>query len=89
MVGTRLADESAGMLPLFPMDPSASLRMTERACWTLAVLVVGGRGAMSGWVSKHASATAGYAPTAHFYPALSGDPSPRVYSRRAGVTNLC
>ena len=32
-------------------------------------------------------ATAGYAPTVHFYPALSGDPSPRVYSRKACVTN--
>ena len=31
-------------------------------------------------------ATAEYAPTVHFYPALSGDPSPRVYSRKARVT---
>ena len=31
-------------------------------------------------------ATADYAPSAHFYPALSRDPSPRVYSCKAGVT---
>ena len=32
------------------------------------------------------SASAGYAPLAHFYPALSRDPSPRVYSCKARVT---
>ena len=32
-------------------------------------------------------ASADYAPSAHFYPALSRDPSPRVYSCRASVTN--
>ena len=32
-------------------------------------------------------ATAGYAPTVHFYPALPSDPSPRVYSCRAIATN--
>ena len=55
------------------MDPSATLRMTT---WRAAASV-----SMLG-------ATAGYAPMAHFYPALSRDPSPRVYSCRARLTNL-
>ena len=33
-------------------------------------------------------ASAEYAPSSHFYPALLGDPSPRVYSRKASITSV-
>ena len=58
--------------PLLLIDPSTSLRMTA---WGTAEAV----GVLR--------ATAEYAPLAHFYPVLTRDPSPRVYSRKACITN--
>ena len=54
--------------------------------WILRLRSGGRRGEASHTVSMF-WASADYAPSAHFYPALSRDPSPRVYSCRASVTN--
>ena len=66
--------QTSACFPLWGMDPSTSLRMTA---WGAAEAV----GML--WAS------AGYAPSAHVYPALLEGPSPRVYSCRAREAHRC